>query len=663
MDKNSRMKYLIEQLNLASDAYYGGAAEYMSNYEWDIMFDELSALENETGIILPNSPTQIISRSKMDDAKYNGGNKELHEYAALSLAKTKNVSDLQLWAAERKIWLSWKLDGLTLVLTYDNGILGKILTRGDGVTGINITYMKDAIEGFPIEIEYKGHLVVRGEALILYSDFERINECFDDENGRYANPRNLASGTLALDPTNIDIVKERCLKFISFSLVHLDDKIVSWGERMDFLDELGFSTVEREKTDANSLPSIINSWSQKVERGQVDTPVDGLVICYDDTEFAATGSITGHHATRAGLAFKWQDEVAITTLEHIEWSCAASVITPVAIFTPVRLEGTSVSRASLCNISEMERLGIGEDGYTRLKIIKANKIIPKCVGVVETRGSYIIPSKCPVCHEKTEVLVSSDGKTKTLHCINPNCPAKRLRNFVRFVSRKGVNIEGLSKQTLLLFINMGFITNYESIYTLSDYSDKICDLSGFGDKSCSNLMEAIERSKRVSPVNLLYALNIPLIGLDTAKRIMQSIGYRGFLDRIDRKEDFSDINGIGIEKSNAIKMWFDNPDNNVTFNILTEILQVDDHDFLNIAERKCAGMTFVITGDVYIFKNREELTDYVEKQGGSVTGSVSKKTNYLVNNNVDSSSSKNNKAKELGIPIISEAEFIKRFGK
>lgn len=663
MDRNSRMQYLIEQLNLASDAYYGGAAEYMSNYEWDRMFDELSALEDETGIILPNSPTHVISRSKMDDAKQIGGNKELHEYAALSLAKTKNVSDLQSWAAERKVWLSWKLDGLTLVLTYDNGMLSKILTRGDGVTGINITYMREAIEGFPIEIEYKGHMVVRGEALILYSDFERINEYFDDENGRYANPRNLASGTLALDPANIDIVKERHLKFIAFSLVYLDDKIVSWGERMDFLDYLGFSTVEREETDANSLPSIISTWSQKVERGRIDTPVDGLVICYDDTEFAATGSVTGHHATRAGLAFKWQDEVAITTLEHIEWSCAASVITPVAVFTPVRLEGTSVSRASLCNISEMDRLGIGEDGYTRLKIIKANKIIPKCVGVVETRGRYKIPPKCPVCHEKTEVLVSSDGKTKTLHCVNPDCPAKRLRNFVRFVSRKGVNIEGLSRQTLLLFINMGFITNYASIYSLSDYSDQICNLPGFGEKSCSNLMEAIERSRKVSPVNFLFALNIPLIGLDAAKRIVQSIGYTGFLDRIERKEDFCDINGMGIEKSNAIKKWFDNPDNNATFNLLTEILQVDNGDFLDNVEKKCYGLTFVITGNVYIFANRTEFIEYVEKQGGSVTGSISKKTNYLVNNNIDSPSSKNSKAKEMGIPVISEAEFVKRFGK
>ena len=663
MDNYDKMKYLIEQLNIASDAYYGGKAEYMSNYEWDRMFDELTSLESETGIYLPNSPTQNISRSKNDDLKSITGLKESHEYAALSLAKTKNIDELQSWAAEKKIWLSWKLDGLTLVLTYDNGVLTKILTRGDGTTGTNITYMKDAIEGFPTKIKYMGHLVVRGETLILYSDFERINDCSDEENGKFANPRNLASGTLALDPSNIDIVKERKLRFISFSLVHVDEKIVSWGERMKFLDELGFSTVERTETYANELPSIIELWSQRVEKGKIDTPVDGLVICYDDTDYAATGSITGHHATRAGLAFKWQDEVAISMLDHVEWSCAASVITPIAVFEPVYLEGTMVSRASLCNISEMERLGIGENGYTKLQIIKANKIIPKCVGVMEAKGNYVIPNKCPVCQENTIVVTSSDGKTKTLHCTNSECPAKKLRNFVRFVSRQGVDIDGLSIKTLLLFINRGFITNYESIYSLSNYADNICDLVGFGDKSCHKLMNAIERSKKVSPINFIYSLGIPLIGLDASKRIIQAIGYDGFLNRINDREGFEDIDGIGVEKSNAIRMWFDDSKNHSSFDALTKILEIQSVNNSNDRGGKCDGLTFVITGDVFIFANRAEFIEYVEKQGGTVTGSVSKKTNYLINNNFDSSSSKNSKAKALGIPIISEKEFITRFGR
>ena len=663
MDDYSRMQYLIEQLNIASDAYYGGKAEYMSNYEWDKMFDELTILESKIGICLPNSPTQNISRSKSDDFGDIAGLKELHEYAALSLAKTKSITELQSWAAEKKIWLSWKLDGLTLVLTYDNGVLTKILTRGDGSTGTNITYMKDVIEGFPTKIEYMGHLVVRGEAIILYSDFEKINDCSDEESGRFANPRNLASGTLALDPANIEVVRERKLKFISFSLVHVDEIIVSWGERMKFLDGLGFSTVERTETYASSLPAIIELWSRRVERGEIDTPVDGLVICYDDTDYAATGSVTGHHATRAGLAFKWQDEVAVSMLDHVEWSCAASVITPIAVFTPVCLEGTMVSRASLCNISEMERLGIGENGHTKLQIIKANKIIPKCVGVVEAKGNYVVPNKCPICQENTIVVTSSDNKTKTLHCVNRECPAKKLRNFARFVSRQGMDIDGLSIKTLLLFINKGFITNYESIYSLSDYTDDIRNLVGFGDKSCLKLMNAIERSKKVSPVKFIYSLGIPLIGLDAAKRIVQAIGYEGFLYRINNRDGFEDISGIGAEKSNAIKTWFDDSKNRFSFDTLTNILEIQGVNNLNESGGKCDGLTFVITGDVYIFTNRAEFIEYVEKQGGTVTGSVSQKTNYLVNNDFSSASSKNNKAKALGIPIISEEEFITRFGR
>ena len=663
MDKKKRMQYLIEQLNIASDAYYGGKAEYMSNYEWDKMFDELEQLENDTGVFLPNSPTQVISRSATDDSKNSVGIKETHEYAALSLAKTKSIAELQAWAGEKKIWLSWKLDGLTLVLTYDNGFLTKILTRGNGITGTNITYMKDVIKGFPNKISYKGHLVVRGEALISYSDFEKINEYTDENGGKYANPRNLASGTLALDPANIDIVKKRNLKFVAFSLVHVDEKIVSWGERMRFLDELGFFTVERSETCASALPIIIDDWSKKVEEGQLDTPVDGLVICYDDTEYAATGNVTGHHATRAGLAFKWQDEVAITMLDHIEWSCAASVITPIAIFSPDRLEGTIVSRASLCNISEMKRLGIGKDKYTKLKIIKANKIIPKCVGVVEKEGTFTVPKKCPVCQEKTEILTSADGKTETLHCTNAECPAKKLRNFMRFVSRQGMDIEGLSTKTLLLFINKGLITTYESIYSLSNHLNDICNLTGFGNKSCSNLMNAIDRSKKVLPANFIFSLGIPLIGLDAAKRIVQGIGFASFLERVNKEEAFDDIKGIGIEKSNAIRSWFANPKNRQSFDALIELLEIENVNSSKNKERKCEGLTFVITGNVHMFMNRKEFIEYVEKQGGNVVGSVSKKTNYLVNNDMNSLSSKNNKAKELGIPIISEEEFVKRFGK
>lgn len=616
MDKIKRMEYLVEQLNIASDAYYGGRMEYMSNYEWDKMFDELMTLENETGIFVPNSPTQVISRSQSDDVESAVGKKESHEYPALSLEKTKEIKELQKWAAEKKIWLSWKLDGLTLVLTYDKGKLTKILTRGNGITGTNITYMKDSIEGFPTKINYEGHLVVRGEAVIFYSDFEKIN-AFSNED-KYANPRNLASGTLALDPSNVGIVKERHLKFIAFSLVYLDDEMISWGMRMNFLDDLGFYTVERIETFANDLPQIVNNWSKKVEERQIDVPVDGLVICYDDTEFAATGSVTGHHATRAGLAFKWQDKVAITTLNNIEWSCAASVITPVAIFDPVQLEGTRVSRASLCNISELERLGIGANGHTKLKIIKANKIIPKCVGVLESEGEYVIPKECPVCHAEAVVSTSLDGTTKTLHCINIECPAKKLHLFARFVSRQGVNIEGLSIKTLMLLINNGLITDFASIFLLSDYYENIRRLPGFGDKSCKNLINAIEQSKHVQPINFIYSLGIPLIGLDAAKKIIGNLGFNGFLERVYQEEEFIDIAGIGNEKSSAIKMWFKNQKNRLSFDLLIKILEIKDISFPANKEYKCKGLVFVITGEVYIFENRTKLIEYIEKQGGEI---------------------------------------------
>ena len=369
-DKKKRIEALVEQLNKASSVYYNGQDEIMSNYEWDALFDELASLENETGYVLPESPTQ---RAGYEEEA--SGEKEEHEYPALSLAKTKNIEELKAWAGERPIWLSWKLDGLTLVLTYDDGKLSKILTRGNGTIGTNITFLKNAISGFPQKIKYKGHMVVRGEAAISYTDFALINDMIEDDDEKYANPRNLASGTLNLDdPAE---VKERHVCFHAFTLVHIDEPMISWGARMDYLAELGFDVVDREATDAAHLSETIDAWTRKVENGEMDIPVDGLVICYDDTEYASSGSVTGHHATRAGFAFKWQDESVETQLSYIEWSCAVSTISPVAVFEPVQIEGTTVSRASLCNISEIERLGLGKE--CTLEVIKANKIIPKCI--------------------------------------------------------------------------------------------------------------------------------------------------------------------------------------------------------------------------------------------------------------------------------------------
>ena len=660
MDKNIRIDEIVTRLNAASDAYYGGQEEQMTNYEWDALFDELTALEKETGYVRPDSPTQVTSHSgnEMDGE----GEKEAHEYPALSLAKTKKVAELQDWAGERAIWLSWKLDGSTLVATYDGGKLTRVLTRGNGTVGTNITYMAAAIRGIPAKIADKGHLVVRGEATISYADFEAINDTLEDADDRYANPRNLAAGTLALDKTNLDKVCERNVTFNAFTLVHTDEEIRSWGARMDYLDRLGFTTVEREETDAVHLPDAIARWTKKVDSGEMGIPVDGLVITYDDTDYAATGSVTGHHATRAGLAYKWADVSAETVLDHIEWSCAASTITPVAVFDPAQLEGTTVSRASLCNVSELERLGIGADRKTTLRVIKANKIIPKCIAVVRAEGSYEVPSTCPVCGAATEVRVSPVSGVKTLRCTDANCPAKHLKRFVRFASKAGLDIDGLSVQTLHEFVNRGYLRDFSDLYHLNDHANEIVALEGFGEKSCANLMAAIEKSRKADPVHLIFALCIPNIGTDAGKKLIAALGTKGFLARIESGEGFEDVDGIGVERSNALLNWFADEGNRALFERLMHELQVDDVAPKATNDGTCKGLTFVITGDVHTFKNRDDFKAYVERQGGKVAGSVSGKTSYLVSNDGESGSSKAKKAKELGVPVLSEEAFISRFG-
>ena len=621
-----RCEELVKKLNEASRAYYGGQEEVMSNYEWDAMFDELASLEAETGYVLPDSPTQNTGIEE------NNGDREPHEFPALSLAKTKKVYDLQK---------------------------SKIVTRGNGTVGTNITYLKNAIAGFPLKINYQGHMVVRGEATISYTDFALLNDTIEDDDEKYANPRNLASGTLALDDP--EKVRERHVHFNAFTLVYLDDPLKSWGERMDLLEREGFTVIDREAVTAESLPEAISRWTAKVESGEMDIPVDGLVICYDDTDYAATGSVTGHHATRAGYAFKWQDVSAKSKLSYVEWSCAASTISPVAVFEPVLLEGTTVSRASLCNISEMERLGIGKS--CTLEVIKANKIIPKCIGVTEAEGEFEIPKTCPVCGAPTEIRISEKSKTKTLHCTNPDCSAKHVKKFTRFVSKSGMDIDGLSIQTMLRFMNEGFISDFADIYHLSEHAEVIRNLDGFGEKSCDNMMRAIEKSRRVHPVNFIYAICIPMFGLDAGKKIVSAIGFDGFLKRLKDGTGFEDIEGIGPEKSGSAMDWYANPKNQQSLDALLKEIVIEKVDLKPEAGGKCEGLTFVITGDVHHFKNRDEFKGYVEKTGGKVTGSVTSKTNYLVNNDVNSTSSKNRKAKELSVPIISEDEFVERFGR
>lgn len=649
---NSEIESLVNQLNAASDAYYNGKGELMTDYEWDAAFDRLKKLEDETGIILPDSPTQKVSA---DDIV---GKKEKHEFAALSLAKTKKIEELVKWSDNRPIWLSWKLDGLTLVVTYDNGKLTKVVTRGDGHIGTNITHLSKAIDGILETIPYKGHIVIRGEAIISYKDFVKFNMESEEE---YANPRNLASGSLSMKDVND--VKERHIHWIPFTLVYVEEEIVSWGERMKWLGEQGFEVVEREfieKPTEENIQGVISKWSNV--SSVYSYPVDGLVIAYDDIVYGASGSITGHHATRAGYAFKWQDESAETELEYIEWSCAASTITPIAVFKPIEIEGTTVKRASLCNVSECERLGIGDKG-TKIAVIKANKIIPKVINVVERLGVFHIPEVCPVCQSATEVTESESSGTKTLHCTNTHCPAKQLKKFGRLVSKEGINIDGLSEQTIQKFINLGWVREYADLFHLNSHASELRTMDGFGDKSVSKLLTAIEKARDVEAHRLLFALNIPLIGRDVCNRLLSADSFKELIKIAKESNDeniFATINGIGDEKSSSFVKWIHNNDN---YGILSRLLnEVNIINSSNISNgNKCKELTFAITGDLHHYKNRNELKTYIENQGGKVTNSISKSTNFLINNDIESSSHKNKMANEFSIPIISENEFIDKF--
>ena len=664
-EKVQRMQLLIEELNQASDAYYNGKAELMSDHEWDARFDELKRLEEETGEILPDSPTQKVSEDHVE------GQKEEHEFPALSLAKTKQVTDLEKWAEGRPIWISWKLDGLTLVVTYDNGQLTKVVTRGNGHIGTNITHLSKVISGIPQRISEKGHVVIRGEAVISYEDF---NNFLIESGEDYANPRNLASGSLTLK--DIEEVRRRHIQWIPFTLVHTDRDLVSWGERMSFLEKNGFSTVEHESVDnptTANIQALVDRFTAIVtgdttlsspnRKGQgASFPVDGLVVCFDDTDYAQTGSVTGHHATRSGMAFKWQDEAAETELDHIEWSCAASTISPVAVFRPVELEGTTVKRASLCNISECERLNIGSKG-TRISVIKANKIIPKVIHVAEKVGELEIPEQCPVCHHETKIVESESG-TRKLQCTNPTCPAKQLKKFARFVSKEGMNIDGISEQTLARFVNLGWIQEYADIFRLRDHIHEIAHLDGFGERSASNIMRSIDKARNVEAQRFLYALSIPMVGIDVCKRLLSTYPLEELVMKareVTETEFFSHIPGIGPEKSSTFISWFKNDDNFQIVSRLLEFIEVSQTQPQR-AGQKCEGMTFVITGDVHHFKNRNELKAYIESQGGKVAGSVSGSTSFLINNDVTSTSGKNKKAQELNIPILSEDDFIEQFG-
>lgn len=665
MDKQlliDEMHAAVQRLNAAADAYYNGREELMTDFEWDALFDRVKVLEAETGVVLPDSPTNRVSADSTE------GEKEAHEFPALSLAKTKKVTELAKWADGRSIWLSWKLDGLTLVVTYDDGKLVKVVTRGDGHIGTNITRLAPAIAGIPEKISARGHLVIRGEAVISYADFEAFLASSEEE---YANPRNLASGSLTLK--DVDELRPRHLQWIPFTLVHADTEFASWGAGMDYLQSLGFSPVARERVDAptvEKLQQVIERWTKLVTDRVNPFPVDGLVITYDDVAYARTGSVTGHHATRAGYAFKWQDETATTELDHIEWNSAVAWIAPVAVFKSVQLEGTTVQRASLFNISECERLGIGGKG-SRLEVIKANKIIPKIVRVTERVGRFEIPSVCPVCAAPTELRESVTG-TKTLHCTNAACPSRTLHLFMRFVSKAGLDIEGLAGETLAKFVNRGWIRNFADILRLDEHADEITKMEGFGAKSAANIRESLRAARRRDAVHFLVALSIPMCGPDVAKRLLARYSLAELIARAedaaqkrgvsDAEAAFASVEGIGPAKSAAFVAWFANGTNRMVVADLLRQLEIEEAPKADAAGL-CAGLTFVITGDVHHYANRAELKAYIESAGGKVAGSVTSKTNFLINNDVTSTSSKNQKAQSLGIPIISEEEFRTRFTK
>ena len=663
--KIGQMREWVAQLNAAADAYYNGRGELMTDFEWDALFDQVKALEAETGVVLPDSPTNKVSA---DDV---AGQKEPHEFAALSLAKTKSVAEVAKWAEGRPIWISWKLDGLTLVVTYDDGRLTKVVTRGDGHVGTNITHLADGIQGIPRTVKFPGHLVVRGEAVISYADFEAfLAESQED----YANPRNLASGSLTLK--DVEELKKRRLQWVPFTLVHAGPKeaeLTGWGARMDALDAAGLKSVERVRLDDPTVDGIqaeIDRWTEKVTSKANPFPVDGLVVCYDDTEYAKTGSVTGHHATRAGFAFKWQDETAATVLERIEWSCAVASISPVAVFRPVQLEGTVVKRASLCNISECERLGIGGAG-TELSVIKANKIIPKVVAVTKAVGALEIPSVCPVCGAPTAVQETETG-TKKLQCTNASCAARELRKFMRFVSKDGMDVDGLAGETLAKFVNRGWIRTFGDIYRLGDHWLEIAGMDGFGEKSANKIRDSVEKARTRDAAQFLVALSIPLCGADVAKRLLGAYGVKELFakgaeaahpaDLFAPGEDvFASIDGIGPGKSAAFVKWCADP---AHLAVVDDLLAQVELNAFQAAPKTgaCAGLTFVVTGDVHRYPNRNALKAFIESRGGKVAGSVSKATSFLINNDAASTSGKNRKARELGIPVITEDEFQARFG-
>ncbi len=647
MDKNKRIKELVEILNEASKAYYQDAKEIMTNFEYDKLYDELVSLEKETGIVLANSPTVNVGYEVLSELP-----KEKHASPMLSLDKTKEVDELVSFVGDKEAVLSWKLDGLTIVLTYNNGTLEKAVTRGNGTVGEVVTANAKAFKNVPLSIPYKGRLVLRGEAVIKYSDFEEINKEIEDADSKYKNPRNLCSGSVRqLDSS---VTASRNVRFIAFALIECDDDLTnSVNEQLNWLDEQGFETVERKMSNASNMQENVEYFAEAIKT--YDYPSDGLVLIYDDIEYGLSLGTTAKFP-RNGIAFKWQDEIASTKLQYIEWSASRTgLINPVAVFDPVELEGTTVSRASVHNVSIVEELELGEGD--EITVYKANMIIPQIAENKTKSGSIEVPKVCPVCGEPTEI--KNELGVKTLHCTNPNCPAKNIKKFTLFVTRNALNIEGLSEETLEKFVDAGFIHEFADIYHLDKYKDEIVNMEGFGEKSYDNIIESVEASRKVEPAAVLYGLGIPHIGVSNAKMLCKAFDNDFERIRNAKVEDLVVIDGMAEKRAIPFVEYFEDDANSAALDRLLDELEIVKPEVST--EQNMDGLSFVITGSLEHFENRDALKRYIEDRGGSAKGSVSAATNYLINNDINSNSSKNKKAKELGVEIITEDEVLSRW--
>ncbi len=644
-----RMKELVSILNQAGKAYYQESKEIMSNLEYDTLYDELLVLEKKEGVVLSNSPSIHVGYEVLSELP-----KERHAKPMLSLDKTKEVEQLKAWLGTQKGLLSWKLDGLTIVLTYEGGKLVKAVTRGNGEVGEVITNNAKVFKNVPLEIAYQDTLILRGEAVIKYSDFEKMNQTIEDVDAKYKNPRNLCAGSVR--QLSNEITAKRNVHFYAFTLVQADnvDFQNSRLEQINWLKSLGFDVVENKEVTSSTVEDAVAYFAKTIET--YDLPSDGLVLVLDDIQYGQSLGTTAKFP-RDSIAFKWRDEIKETTLKEIEWSASRTgLINPVAIFEPVELEGTTVSRASVHNVSIMEnlQLGIGDT----IKVYKANMIIPQIEENLTKSDTIVIPKHCPVCGHDTEIR--NDNGVKSLYCMNTECLAKKIKSLSHFVGRNAMNIDGLSEATIEKFVQNGIIKELADLYHLEEHREEIVTMEGFGERSYENLISSVEQSRSVQMPNFIYALGIGNIGLSNAKLIVKQYGSEWDIIKNLTFEQLVDVNGIGDIIADTFVAFVRNAEKMEQVERLVKELDffAEDVDTDNSFE----GVNFVITGSVTHFANRNEVKDVIEKRGGKVTGSVTSKTNYLINNDNTSNSSKNKKAKELGIPIITEEEFIAMLG-